>query len=119
MQFNNLEQYYINETLIQETADQIIKDFSEFSFELTFTGEKERPYDELFGQLRPIIEYLLEKEQEKFMSIIYRIDLDEAALKNALFPSEDGEPAQLIADLIIQRELKKVVIRNYFKQQAD
>lgn len=63
--------------------------------------------------------YLLERDLERLMQAMYRIDVPEQSFKAALV-SED--PAARLADLILQRELMKVHTRRWYagrSKQAD
>jgi hypothetical protein len=61
----------------------------------------------------PVIDYMLEYQTERFWSLLYGIDLNESKVREALF-GEDVNTLQLLTDLILKRELQKVVIRNHY-----
>ena len=63
------------------------------------------------------INHLIQKDFEKLVSILYRVDVNENKLKTLLKASAGTDAAVLIADLIIEREWQKVKIRNTFKNQ--
>src|SRR5688572_27904429 len=101
--------------IILATAAQIRKDFSEFSFEIQFTGNSGTPYDELFGQLLPVIEKLMANDHSRFYSLLYRIDLSESEIRKASNNNPSVPVAEIITDQIIRRELKKVLYRMFYK----
>ena len=107
-----IEQYFNNSTLIDQTINQIKKDFIEFDFNIEITNKGENLFEELIAEISPVIDYLLEKQLEKLMSLIYRIDIDERKIKLAL---NAEKPHVSISELVVKRELQKVVIRNYYK----
>lgn len=111
----NIEKFFDQQKIIEETAAQLIKDFSGFSFEINFTGKNKTPYDELFAQVEPVISSLLSKNSSLLFSVLYRIDVSESEIKKhtALFP--DLSLSHVITDLILRRELKKVLTRHHFK----
>ena len=118
MNFTDLSKYINRLDLIKETADQIIKDFDMFGIEIKFSGNAYNAYEELFDQIEPHIMELIHSNQSKFMGILYRIDLSDEQIKKAV-SSNSSEPFSAIAtDLIIKRELQKVVIRNHYKNQS-
>jgi hypothetical protein len=97
---------------IDATAHQIIKDFAIEGFQIAFSESKEQPYQQLFSQVFPVVEMLLNNKPTKLQQLLYRIDLPEKTFKHILHVSP--EPASELTELIIQRELLKVVIRfNY------
>ena len=71
-------------------------------------------YDALVNSLTRAIEYLIEKDFEKLMHILYRIDVSEAKVKQVFGLEHDV--AQQIALLIIEREEQKVITRAKYKQ---
>ncbi len=70
-------------------------------------------FDDFAKELAKSIAYLLEKDFEKLMHILYRIDVSEAKVKAAFGLTQDV--AEQIALLIIEREKEKVVTRTKYK----
>lgn len=68
--------------LIQKTAAQIIKDFAEFGLEVTFSGKTDQFYPELFQQLYLLVEELLANDNNRFLAMLYRIDISNSDLDN-------------------------------------
>lgn len=99
---------------IRETAAQIIKDFEIAGEEISFSGNAETAYAELKSQILPIVEKLLQSNFEKFLFLLYKIDVSENAVKNILAENEKVF-SENICDLILERELKKVIVRKYFE----
>ena len=107
---------YINRLdLIRDTAHQIIKDFDMFGLEIKFSGNAYNAYEELFQQIEPHIKRLIMNNQSKFMGILYRIDVSEEQIKKAVQDHASESFSEIITDLVIKRELQKVVIRSQFK----
>ena len=101
--------------LLQAVVDQVNKDFRLQGFDVEFSGEGETAYQELTDQLRPVVEYMLENQTEKFWNLIYGIDLNERKVKQILFGDQEDIDAILeLTDMILKRELQKVVIRFYY-----
>lgn len=112
-----LNSFLSKEEIIRQTAQQIIKDFAEFGIEIQFSGQEDNAYQELFDQLNHHIEIILQGQFHRFFNLLYRIDINENEIykSEARFP--DKNKSEIISDLIIHRDLKKVLTRNYFKQQ--
>jgi septation ring formation regulator EzrA len=101
--------------LLQEVVKQVNKDFRLQGFDVEFSGKGESAYQELTDQLKPVIEYMLENQTETFWNLIYGIDLSESKVRQILFGKEEAIDAiQELTDLILKRELQKVVIRLYY-----
>lgn len=111
-----LEQYRLNLDLVEATAQQIIKDFSLFDEEITFSGDEKLAYQELFNQIYPVISRLLNLDSERFFAVLYAIDLDERKIKELLFGSEAVEVEKEITQMIIEREFIKVVYRKHWRE---
>lgn len=101
--------------LLEEVVKQITKDFRLQGFEVDFSGKGEEAYQELSSQLNPVVEYMLENQTEKFWNLIYGIDLNETKVRQILFgKEEDIDAIRELTDLILKRELQKVVIRLHY-----
>ena len=111
----DFERYQRNVSLLQDVVAQINKDFRLSGFDVGFSGEGDAAYQELSSQLVPVIEYMLENQTEKFWNLIYGIDLSETKVKEILFGKEETPNAiGQLTDLILKRELQKVVIRHFY-----
>jgi len=112
---SNISQYFNKLELIKDTANQIIKDFDMFGLEIKFSGNAYNAYEELFEQIEPHIKKLIDSNQSKFMGILYRIDVSDEQIKKAVNENTSEPFSEIITDLIIKRELQKVVIRQHYK----
>jgi hypothetical protein len=111
--------YKLQEDLIQQTIQQIIKDFSMFGMDIYFSGNMVLAYDEVFRQLSGFMEMLVIHDYHKLLSLLYQIDLNHQIIIVAENNNPDIPRHELITELIVQRELQKVVMRNFYKQQKD
>ena len=114
----SIQAYITNIDILRQTVEQIKKDFDLFGMEIKFSGNNYDAYEELFNQIQPHIEQLIQKDYQRFMNILYRIDVNEQQLKQKLHENSSESTGEIISDLIIKRELQKVVIRNYYKQHG-
>lgn len=116
----SVSRYHTDEEIIRMTADQLIKDMGEFSIAITFKGDKLTPYKELFDQVEPVIHALEMMQPEKLRALLYRIDISENQIKKHIVSSNPESPntktdlSAFITDLVLQRELQKVLTRIYF-----
>lgn len=113
-----LEQSKKEEKYVLLTAEQVRKDFAMFGLDVEFSGQTAFVYQELFTQLEKHIAFLLERNYEKLMSLLYQIDLGQKELQKAGQGNPYGTVAELITHMILERELKKVLTRAYFKQKG-
>jgi hypothetical protein len=62
---------------------------------------------------------LIRKDFNQLVQILYRIDVNEARLKQVLKDNPNEDAGKIIAALIIERQLQKIKSRQEFKQQKD
>lgn len=103
--------------LIQAAANQIIKDFAEFGLEVHFSGETTAFYEELSAQLEVHVQQLISENYSGFMGLLYRIDIGHKDITQYEEDMKGFPYARIITELIIHREIKKVLFRAYFKQK--
>ena len=108
--------YFNRENLIQKVIEQIKKDFNWFSYNIILEGKEITPYLELFHQILPIIDDLLNDNYTKLLSLLYRIDIEEDFLNKKLKENQHADTAEIITDLIIKRALQKVIIREMYNK---
>lgn len=108
---------YINRLdIIKDTANQVIKDFDMFGLEIKFSGNAYNAYEELFEQILPHLENLIATNRNKFMGILYRLDVSDEQVKRAVDANQSEPFSEIITDLVIKRELQKVVIRKQYSK---
>jgi hypothetical protein len=115
---SELSPYYSRTDLLEKVVEQIKKDFNWFNFEITFSGKEETPYQELYNQILPLIDELLNDDYPKLMAMLYRIDIDEEFLNRQLKSSAHADTDEVITDLILKRELQKVIIRQLYSSSS-
>lgn len=102
--------------LLQATIRQIKKDFIQNGLELQLDEHQLVDYKGLLVALEEILSWLLERDEQRLLQLLYRIDLGEEMLKKSMLTNEQENLAALLAKLIIRREAQKVLIRNHFQQ---
>jgi len=119
--YNNvsIEPYRNQEEIIRQVAAQIEKDFSQFGLEVQFSGDISYAYEELFSQLKEHLIWLLDRDYHRLILLLYQIDLSEKQIIKAELDYPDVPQSDLLSELIILRELKKVLIRNYIKENPE
>lgn len=104
--------------IIQELIGQIVKDFGMFGEAIHFTENTEESYFILSGQLESFLHKTYAHQTEKLYPILYRIDILEKDIKKAINNPHSGEFMKDITELIILKELQKVIIRRYYKSKT-
>lgn len=73
---------------------------------------------QLFEALAQHLDDLINYDFNKLISILYRIDVSQEKLKKALSNrSQDKTQGEIIANLIIERQIQKLKFREEFKQK--
>jgi hypothetical protein len=72
-------------------------------------------FGELKEKLSRHINQLVEHDFEKLVRLLYRIDVNEAKLKHILREHPNENAGNLIAELIIERQIQKINTREQFK----
>ncbi|MBN2165382.1 MAG: hypothetical protein JW717_03820 [Marinilabiliaceae bacterium] len=105
------------DALITETAEQIIKDFAEFSLDITFSGNPGHFYDELYHQMFFHINELMSESNNRFQALLYRIDVSQKDIDMYHRQMPNANYNDVLTELIIHREIKKIMIRDFFRSK--
>ena len=96
--------------MLKKTADSVFQRFEITADELLEKIDK-RSYQKVRDKLALRIQDLIEHDFEQLFNILYRIDVSEEKVRKFLSEKPAGNAPVLIADLIIEREMQKVVTR--------
>ncbi|HYX09159.1 MAG TPA: hypothetical protein VE912_20665 [Bacteroidales bacterium] len=98
--------------VLEKIKSQVERDFRSFGLVLPFTAEASLSirilHDELSGQLHQI----MQSRPGILQGLYYHIDLEEKAVRE--IAAYAGDPAPYISELIIQREMLKVLSKIYY-----
>jgi hypothetical protein len=95
---------------IIEIQDALLNDFN-------VTGCHNQP--DLLKSLSGQINHLIQADFHRLISILYRLDISESKLKQTLEENTDNDAGELIAMLVVERQLQKIRTRQSFKPQQD
>lgn len=115
----DLDLYKTRSEVIRQTVEQVKKDFGMFGMEVQFTGHTDLAYNEMFSQLSEHIFRLMTADTSRLAALLYQVDLSEAKIAEAEILHPGWSRSEIITELVIHRELKKVLLRNYFKNNPD
>jgi len=114
---DNVARFLDSAAVVQETAEQIMKDFAMFGISITFSGNTNQAYHELHEQLVDQIRHLLANDYQRLLSVLYQVDITQKEITRAGLELPDYNEMEVLAHQIIVRDLKKVLTRRYFKSQ--
>lgn len=75
--------------------------------------------NELKKLLAKYIDALLVRDFPRLCQLLYRVDVDEDALRRALTDAGGLNPAEIIADLLLERQKQKLALRNRFSASME
>jgi N-acetylglucosamine kinase-like BadF-type ATPase len=84
--------------------------------ELTINFTEQLSYAALHSQLSAYVNQLIKNNFDKLIAYLYRIDVDEQKLKSLLQQNQNEDAGNIIAKLIIERQLQKIESRRLFSQ---
>lgn len=108
---NAVQVQLANERLLVALCAQITKDFGLENFDLSGILPNETAFNQLYLAIYPVVQNLEKNNRSKLNYIINRVDISEPQISSALQHSQNKEYASHLTELIIKRELQKVVIR--------
>ena len=113
----SLDKHKYDERLLKLTFQQIEKDFAQSGFEFKLNELVEISFDKIAQVLVPCIAELLNKNYQAFLNLLYRIDLNESKIKSEVTAHKEMQFELILAEMIIKRELQKVVIKEFYKNK--
>lgn len=99
---------------MNQEAEKIAVKALSIQFNLPTTLFDEVVLSEFRKLLIERLEFLINHDFEKLLDILYRIDVDENGAKKALLQNSEMKPSEVFADLIIARQMQKVLSRGKF-----
>lgn len=76
-------------------------------------------FGEFHKRLSIQINELVDKDFGALIQLLYRLDIDEYKLRSTLADNPCNNAGEIIADLIIERQLQKIKSRQEFKTRDD
>ena len=76
-------------------------------------------FEVLKERLASHINFLIQSDLQKLVSILYRVDVSESKLKHLLKENPGYDAANIITDLIIERQLEKIKSRQEYRNDEN
>jgi hypothetical protein len=114
---SNLSNYFNNEGHIKATFEQTKKDLAHL-----YEDREGQPLkfdmDHLQSYFNPIFEHLLNNRKQDLVQFLYRVDLSENSIGRALDTDDLKQGVINLTRSILERELKKVIIRKHYSSES-
>jgi len=105
-----IEKYRHDLAYLRAMAEQTVKDFERFGYKVEFNAELPVQFEIYKLQLSIHLKNWCKNEFDRIPNLLYHIDVPEHML-----PSNYGcKDPEKLADIILQRELIKVIIRKHY-----
>jgi hypothetical protein len=113
---NQLKLYLQEDDIKTAWQDQLNKDFYSLGIQLLPVNHEELLWESAQSQISKALDRLINTQYSQFLNLLYRIDVPESKIASSLQnKKKDERDVDIIAELILKRELQKVVLKKYFK----
>ncbi len=107
----------INKDEISTITNFISNEFSISGFTSVISSENFDSLNQLKEYLTKKISELMDNNFDKLINMLYRIDVHEEKVQKAFIVKEKKNIPEIIAALIIERQLQKIELRKRFKER--
>lgn len=111
----DVDAFKADEMVIRQTVKQVQKDFNMFGMDIDFPLDFSMVYEHLCRYVSAEVDHLMVTNLQKLSALLYQVDLGEHEIIQAWEEHPEYTRAEVITELLIYRELKKVLFRNYYK----
>lgn len=101
----------MKDNFLEQTRELIIRDF-----EVERTDEETLSEEELLDLLADRIAWLIEYRMEFLLSLMYRMDVKEARVEQALSPGNPEPANRTLARLVLDRQKERIRTKQQYKQ---
>lgn len=101
--------------LFKAVLAQMEKDFQSCGLDAGFIPDLPADYDKMLNIISSELRKIMAMRTDAVSGLLYRIDVSEKQIKKLGALNENEPFESVVAELIIRRELQKVVIRNLYK----
>jgi hypothetical protein len=105
--------YFTDKSLLRELILQLNKDFRSAGIPIKLLLTKKYSYEDLCQTIKLAFDDL---PLQSIFNLLYRVDVSETQLKKGM--PTNGVDADLMVQLIVKRELQKVVIRKLYSSNS-
>jgi hypothetical protein len=112
----DINQGILKPELFEKFKLQLQKDFENCGVDGTFCNCLKADYDLIFQELYNSVKQINKNVNSKLNELLYRIDISEVQIKKLSKQKPEAELEEVISELIIKRELQKIVYKEFFKK---
>ena len=101
--------------VVEATTAQIAKDFNLAGVDWLVGDSWPGHYEALYNRMKEVILRMLEHPGEDLARLLYHFDISPAVIAQTQIEYPTQSEADILAELLIQRAFRKVMLRKYFK----
>ena len=113
-----IQQQLTSAALFEAFRLQLAKDFDRSGLPTEFTQHLTPAFHGLVAQIAKELRQCDKQSGTHLSRLLYNVDISEAQLKRYLQESDEPDHWLVMAQLMVKRLLQKVVIRQYYKNNA-
>ena len=111
MDKDEIEIYFNNQQVIDQLLRQLEKDLEIEINSLSCQFDEINLFNKLHDLILPVVEKNIQQNYGNFISKLYRIDVSEQKINDALKNKSSSDYADVITELILQKEMQKIITR--------
>jgi hypothetical protein len=101
--------------LFEAFQAQLARDFEQCNLSAEFVAGLKPDYHSILERITRELHQHEKKTDFNIMNLLYRVDISEAQLSRYLHENKEVNYLTVIAELIIKRELQKVVMKRHYR----
>lgn len=102
--------------LYPAVLEKVSRDFSTMRTQIEVVEDYSKDLEALKEHLSNKIGEMMEKDFDRFLNNMYRIDVSESKVRNILNNSPLGTIPEQLAELIIERQLQRIKTQRLYKE---
>jgi hypothetical protein len=110
---SQLEPYFVQKDLLRDLIRQIRKDFESAGVPIKLLLSQKYSYDDLCTTMQNAFR---DRSSQQLFNLLYRVDVSEKQLLEGM--PTPGIDDRLFAEIIVKRELQKVVLRKLYSRNS-
>ena len=101
--------------LFEKFKIQLQKDFEGAGLNGDFANALQQDYNVILEMIEVEVEKINKLAVSKLTGLLYRVDISELQIKRLSSERPDNSMNEIISELILKRELQKIIIKEHFK----
>ena len=102
--------------LYPEVLEKVSRDFSTNRTNIEVVDDYSKDIEALKNHLSQKVAEMMEKDFDRFLNNMYRIDVSEIRVKQILKESSFGSIPEKLAELIIERQVQRIKTQRLYKE---